>query len=313
MGRIDEALRRSGNATAFSPPPAGGAAADDFFGSPWTFRERSTPAALPSVSDDRGNVTNAGTTAAAARALPGAELHRIRGFSDVWMERLVIAPGADPLHVEQFRQLAAALLHAHTQQNIRVVMVTSANAGEGKSLTAVNLALTLSDSYRQRVLLIDADLRRPSLHEVACVPNTSGLGDTLTSPVEQKLPVYQLSDTLMLVPAGKPDPDPMRALTSSRMHEILKEAATRFDWILIDAPPIGPIVDSSLLAPNIDAAIMVVRAGRTPYADVKRAVDSLGRDRIIGIVLNGADDIERVAYRGHYDASARDTVAGEGT
>jgi capsular exopolysaccharide synthesis family protein len=147
--------------------------------------------------------------------------------------------------------------------------------------------------------LIDADLRRPSLHEIAQVPGATGLGDTLKSSADQKLPVYSLSNTLTLVPAGKPDPDPMRALTSSRMQQILAEAATRFDWVLIDAPPIGPIVDTSLLAQNIDAAILVVRADHAHYTDVRRAVESLGRDRIIGVVLNGIDESERAGHQNY--------------
>ncbi len=303
MSRIDDALRRSGKAVL--PRAEGAPAADDVFTSPWAFRDGVKPVAAPVVRQEPAD------TAEVAPAQPepvdtglsGAELRPIRGFSDAWMERLVISPSADPLLVEQFRELAATLHQARADHNTRVVMVTSASAGEGKSLTVVNLALTLSDSYRQRVLLIDADLRRPSLHEVAHVPGNRGLGDTLKSPVEQKLPVYQLSETLMLVPAGPPDPDPMRALTSSRMQQILQEAASRFDWVLIDAPPVGPIVDSTLLAPNIDAAIMVVRAGKTSYAEVKRAIDELGRERIIGVVLNGTDEVQRGVYHRYYHAS----------
>ena len=303
MGRIDEAMRRSGNAKALPSPAAQPAATGDVFESPWAFRESQTPAPATNFPTEV-EVARRQTATPIAPVEPqlplaGTQVHPSPGFSDAWLERLVIAPGADVFLVEQFRQLAATLHHAHAEHGIRVVMITSAGAGEGKSLTAVNLALTLSGSYRQRVLLIDADLRRPSLHEVACVPGNSGLGDTLKASVEQKLPVYQVSDTLLLVPAGKPDPDPMRALTSSRMEEILKEAATKFDWVLIDAPPVGPIVDSTLLATNIDAAIMVVRAGTSQYADVKKAIDALGRDRILGVVLNAAETGDREAY-GHY-------------
>ena len=304
MGRIDEAMRRSGNSATLSPA-AGGPAADDTFVSPWTFRDGPSgkPVPVPSARDDRAIAPKPRATASETDTpLSRAEVRPAGSFSDSWMERLVIAPGADAVLVEQFRQLAATLHHAHAENNIRVVMVTSAGAGEGKSLTAINLALTLSDSYGQRVLLIDADLRRPSLHEVVHVPGTTGLGDTLKSSVEQKLPIYRISDTLVLVPAGQPDPDPMLALTSSRMQQILAEASTRFDWVLIDAPPIAPIVDSSLLAANIDAAILVVRAGQAQYADVKRAIESLGRERIIGVVLNAADELETALYRHTYPA-----------
>jgi receptor protein-tyrosine kinase len=189
-------------------------------------------------------------------------------------------------------------------------MITSAEPAEGKSLTSVNLALTLSESYRRRVLLIDADLRRPSLHLIAQVPNVSGLGETLTASAEHKLPVYRLSDTLMLAPAGKPDANPMGALTSPRMRQLLTEASARFDWVLVDAPPLAPIADSSLLAPLSDAALLVVRAGRTHYTSVQKAVEVLGRERIIGVVLNGARGGSSSAYGGYYQA-AQSTNAGQ--
>ena len=125
----------------------------------------------------------------------------------------------------------------------------------------------------------------------------------MKSSVDQKLPVYELSETLMLVPAGKPDRDPMGALTSARMTRILEEASTHFDWVLIDAPPVGPIVDSTLLAANIDAAIMVVRVGQTSYAEAKKAVAAIGKERILGVVLNGAEAPQRGAYHYYYDAA----------
>src|SRR5688500_11197873 len=159
MSLIDDALRRSGKAVL--PRAEGGAPADDVFTSPWAFRDGVKPVAAPVVREEPANAAEVAPVVPdpADTGLSGAELRPIRGFSDAWMERLVISPSADPLLVEQFRQLAATLHQARADHNTRVVMVTSASAGEGKSLTVVNLALTLSDSYRQRVLLIDADLR----------------------------------------------------------------------------------------------------------------------------------------------------------
>jgi len=293
MGRIDEALQRAGKASVLPAAPARTSTEAEVFASPWSFRE-------PAGTDAAPVEERAEARPAAVDAFPGTEVRTVGGLNPQWTERLVSAPHADPLMVEQFRQLAATLHQAQAADNIRVVMITSADAGDGKSLTAVNLALTLSDSYGRRVLLVDADLRRPSLHEMARIPNTHGLGDTLKSSAEQKLPVYRLSDTLMIVPAGQPDRDPMMALTSPRMQQILQEAAARFDWILIDTPPMGPIADSSLLVPIIDAAILVVRAGRTHYADIQRAITSIGRDRILGVVLNAAERGRHGGYRHYY-------------
>ena len=299
MGRIDEALRRAGTASVLPAPAARASAEVDVFASPWSFRE--APPEVPSAVALVDEPADAGPPV--VTAFPGTEMRTVGGINPKWMERLVTAPNADLLLVEQFRQLAATLHQAQSVGNIKVVMVTSASAGDGKSLTAVNLALTLSDSYRLRVLLVDADLRRPSLHDLAQVPNNHGLGDTLKSSTDRKLPVYRVSDTLMIVPAGQPDRDPMIALTSPRMQQILQEAATRFDWILLDTPPMGPIADTSLLVPIIDAAVLVVRAGKTHYAHVQKAITSIGRDRILGVVLNGAERGRPDGYRHYYPAS----------
>jgi capsular exopolysaccharide synthesis family protein len=170
-------------------------------------------------------------------------------------------------------------------------MLTSASPDDGKTLTALNLALVLSQSYHRRVLLIDADLRRPSLSDVADIMDAPGLSEALRSPTDQKLAILQVTPTLMLCPAGEPDPDPMGALTSARMRHILEEAAARFDWVILDAPPMGPMADADLLAQMVDGAVFVIRAGSTPYPLIQKAIDGLGRERILGVVLNGVKEM----------------------
>jgi len=219
--------------------------------------------------------------------------------------RLVATAGISHVSVEQYRKLAATLHHAQTERGIKTVMVSSAVAGEGKTLTVSNLALTLSESYRRRVILIDADLRRPSLHQVFDLPNVSGLNDGLKADTERPLPLIQISSTLTVLTAGRPDPDPMSALTSPRMRRILEEAASLFEWVLIDTPPVGLLPDARLLASMADAALLVIRAGRSPFELVKRAAEGLGQDRIIGVVLNGAEYYQErstgyYGYGGYY-------------
>jgi capsular exopolysaccharide synthesis family protein len=204
-------------------------------------------------------------------------------------EKLVVAAAIPRVSIEQYRRLAATLHHAQEARGIRTVLVASALAEEGKTLTATNLALTLSESYRRRVLLVDADLRQPSLHKVFQVPNTSGLSDGLAAFPERKLSLVQLSPLLSLLPGGAPEPDPMGALTSARMRRIVTEAAAAFDWVVIDTPPVGLLPDANLLAAMVDAALLVVRAARTPFAAVQKAVEAVGRDRVLGIVLNAVE------------------------
>ncbi len=233
-----------------------------------------------------------------------------QGFNPSVAEKIVATPDIRPAFAEQYRKLAGVLHHAQLERNLKVVMVTSAMAGEGKSLTATNLALTFSESYRRSVLLIDADLRRPTLHETFQVPNISGLGDGLRAETEQKLSLVQVSPRLTLLTAGRPDPDPMSGLTSDRMQRVIEEAASRFDWVIIDTPPVGLLPDAKLLAAMAQGTLLVVRAGRTPYSLVRRAVDAIGRDRILGVVLNQAEDDAGTAgysYYSYYDSYSRRT------
>ena len=121
----------------------------------------------------------------------------------------------------------------------KVVMVTSAVVGEGKTLTAANLALTLSQSYQKQVLLIDADLRRPSLQSVFGIRPGPGLTEGLSAGTERPVPVHQVSQRLGILQAGRPTSDPIAALTSDRMRRLIDEARETFDWIILDTPPVG--------------------------------------------------------------------------
>jgi capsular exopolysaccharide synthesis family protein len=283
VSRIEEALRRSG-ATGARPlpdPDEPGAAA---------------PPLLIDASDAGVEPLwdlNTAPPQAEGSATGGEPDARptglLRPAATLSAEKLVVTAAIPRVSIEQYRRLAATLHHAQEARGIRTVLVASALAEEGKTLTATNLALTLSESYRRRVLLVDADLRQPSLHKVFQVPNTSGLSDGLAAFPERKLSLVQLSPLLSLLPGGAADPDPMGALTSARMRRIVTEAAAAFDWVIIDTPPVGLLPDANLLAAMVDAALLVVRAGRTPFAVVQKAVEAVGRDRVLGIVLNAVE------------------------
>ena len=227
-----------------------------------------------------------------ATALP-AESHALDSakawvFSPALLEKLVIGASVDQGALEQYRRLAGVLHLAQSEraaERPKIVMVSSALSSEGKTLTCVNLALTLSESYHRSVLLVDGDLRRPWLHEVFQVPNVGGLNDSLTS-AEGKIPVRQISERLSLLTAGRPTADPMRVLASVRMENVLKQARSRYDWVLLDTPPVTLLTDASLLASKADLVVMVVQAEKTSFEVVQRAVDAVGRERVIGIVLN---------------------------
>ena len=211
-----------------------------------------------------------------------------------------------PISVEQYRRLAATLYGLHVNAGLRTIMVSSALPRDGKTLTATNLALTLSESYSKRVLLIDADLRRPSIHEVFCLENRSGLAEGLQAGATGSLVVTEVSPTLTVLTAGTPDARPMAGLTSERMATILKEAASRFDWVLLDTPPIGLISDAQLLAGLVDGVLLVVGAGLTDYVAVSKTVKALGRERILGQVTGVARSNHAAAGAAGAARSARE-------
>jgi capsular exopolysaccharide synthesis family protein len=203
--------------------------------------------------------------------------------------------------VEQYRRLAATLHHVQANRGIRIVLCTSAVMSEGKTVTAANLALTLSQSYQRRVLLIDADLRRPRLHSLFNVGSVDGLYEALGSESDRKVNVVSVSPWLSLVTAGRPGPDPVHVLTSERLSRVLEDAGSTFDWVIIDTPPVLVLPDAGLLMGLVDGALFVIGAGMTTHRMATRAIDALGRDRVIGVVMNrAADSIIQESYGGYY-------------
>jgi capsular exopolysaccharide synthesis family protein len=202
--------------------------------------------------------------------------------------------------VEQYRKLAATLHHVQANRGVRVVLCTSAVVSEGKTVTAANLALTLSEAYQRRVLLIDADLRRPRLHSLFEVANSEGLYEALRADVDRKVNVRQITPYLSLVTAGRPGSDPVHVLTSERLARVLEDAGSSFDWVIIDTPPVLILPDAGLLMGLVDGAVFVIGAGMTTHRMAKRATEALGRDRIIGVVMNrAADAVMQESYGGY--------------
>ena len=290
MSRIDQALSKGRPESVPSP-------ADSSAENPWDLNP--SPETTPDVLVARDDVTareeplSPAGEASRAVAAPIAEAPAVTPASE--LDRRIEKTGSaeklvsnqlSPDVIEEYRRLAALLHHTQLERGSQVLMVTSAVAGEGKTLTSTNLALTLSGSYGRNVLLIDADLRRPSLHRMFNVSNASGLSDLLAVGSTTTPALMSLSPRLTLLTAGRPDHDPMAALTSPRMKQLIAEARDGFDWIIVDTPPVGLLTDASLLASMVDLALLVVRAESTPFEQVQRAAEAIGRHRITGVVLN---------------------------
>jgi capsular exopolysaccharide synthesis family protein len=233
---------------------------------------------------------------------PDAQLAVFTEYNKKLVERLVVPNGAPHMMIEEYRKLAAALHHAQLAHGTKVIMVTSASPGEGKTLTASNLALTLSQSYQRHVLLIDADLRKPTVHEVFAVENAAGLIDALREApdkTDRHVPLVQVSSRLELLLSGGVTPDPMSLLTSETLRGLLKDAAEAFDWVIVDTPPAAFLPDCNLMSSAVDAALIVVRAFVTPYPLVQRVVESVGHEKVLGVVLNHAEQSPSSGYYGY--------------
>jgi len=211
--------------------------------------------------------------------------------------KLVGSPSTPPIVIEQYRRLAATLHELQVDSGLKTMMVTSALPREGKTLTVTNLALTLSASYRRRVLLIDADLRRPSLHQVFRLPKTVGLSEALRSGSRPHL--LELSPLLSILPAGELEGDPLSALTSERFPALMEQCTAAFDWVLLDGPPVGLMPDGNVLARLVKAVVFVIAAGVTEKRTVERAIAEIGRDHIVGTVLNRIEE-EQLPAEGEY-------------
>lgn len=312
MGRVDEAMRRAAEADVNGAPRvpessedagsdsvAAGLQVDEF---PVEAPERSWPRSVEPVEAPPAGVETK-TPSRPSRTLSVTSL--VERFGLNLSRKVVIDHDTEPASKEQYRRLATSLYAAQAAKGLKAVMVASAVANEGKSLTASNLALTFSESYQKRVLLIDGDLRRPSLHTVFGVEGEPGLTEGLFAADGQTLALHHITSTLTLLTAGQPTSDPMAALASDRMRLLVDEARETFDWILIDTPPIGLMADANLLSGIVDGALLVVRAESTPYDEVQRAVAMLGKERVLGVVLNRArpDASTKDTYYSYYQAT----------
>lgn len=213
-------------------------------------------------------------------------------FTWVPVQSYTQAGGAVLTHTiaaEQFRKLAGQVVRAQETHGVKVVMLTSALQSEGKSVISSALAHTLANSYKRDVLLLDADLRLPTLQTLFQLAAGRGLSELLDQPRDAQVSPHQVSPMLAVLPAGRPNRDPVGALASARMRRFIEAAAARYDFVVIDTPPVAVLPDANLLGSMVDAVLLVIKAGETQYGFVSQAVEALKKERILGIVLNYAE------------------------
>lgn len=192
---------------------------------------------------------------------------------------------------EAYRTLRTNLTFASLDQPIETLVVTSPAPGGGKSIVVANLAVTMAQG-EHRTILVDADLRRPALHEIFGISNERGLTTMFVDPQAQaNPPLLDVGvENLWLLPSGPLPPNPADLLGSRRMEKIIATIRSRADILLFDAPPVITVTDAAVLGMKMDGVLLVIVAGRTRRDDAQRAKELLERAhvRIVGAVLTGA-------------------------
>ncbi|MGQ9610797.1 MAG: CpsD/CapB family tyrosine-protein kinase [bacterium] len=195
----------------------------------------------------------------------------------------------DSSQATEFRRLIKNIRQYGNPIDINSILVTSAAKHEGKSLIATNLAISTAKNEKdKRVLLMDCDFRRPSLHSLFCIERKPGLSSLL----EEDINIFDVAhntelDNLKVIPSGHTSQSPI--VLFSKMKEFMDKCKSAFDIVICDSPPIVPVDDASMIAPNVDGVLLVVMAGKTDRMVVKRAVDILNNIKgawLLGIVLN---------------------------
>jgi protein-tyrosine kinase len=218
-------------------------------------------------------------------------------------ERLVMLSSPDSADAENFKLLRGQILFPRDRQVPRCILVTSTFPGEGKTFVASNLAVAIAMSVDEFVLLIDADMRRAMIHRMFDLNNVRGLRDYLTGGKRvDELIMKTCVQKLSILPAGTMPRNPAELLSSNMMARFMAEAKERHknDFIIIDSPPTQIAAEGKFLSQFVDAVIFVVMANKTPKRDVQKAIEGLGKDKILGVVFNGYDQ-QRKHYYKYYD------------
>src|ERR1700676_827039 len=193
---------------------------------------------------------------------------------------------------ESYRALRTSLLLSNLGAPPKVIMVTSARPQEGKTTTSINTAIVLAQKG-VRVLLVDADLRRPSIHKTLGMGPRSGRSNVLTgsATLQQTITTSPILPNLFIMPAGTPPPNPAELLASSNMRDLIVELRGLYDHIVIDTPPTLSVTDAVVLSPRADATILVIRSGQTTKPALRRARDILMQvnAHVAGVLLNAVD------------------------
>jgi capsular exopolysaccharide synthesis family protein len=215
-------------------------------------------------------------------------------------EKLEVARNEFSFTSEQFKNLKIQLRQAETEQPLKVITISSPDAQDGKSLISVNLAFAFSQDPGCKVLIIDCDLRKPSLDQYLGVKTDPGLLQYLQGGLLPPECFLRRINNLHFMTAGGIAPNPIEALSMRKMKELIDHLKTVFDTIILDAPPFSPIADARVVTALSDGLLMVIRSGKTAYSSTDRAFKAIDQRKLLGVVLN---DVKPMPFQTYHSYS----------
>jgi capsular exopolysaccharide synthesis family protein len=210
---------------------------------------------------------------------------------------LVTGAESESLAAEAFHLLGMRLRHLRRQRPLKKVLITSTIPQEGKSMVAANLACTLALRTQQKVLLLEGDIRRPTQSKIFGLPSRSGICEWLEGQGSLFKNMYPLEGPgIWILPAGFATGNSLDLLQSGRVTPMMEQLTNWFDWIVIDSPPILPLADTSVWTNMADGILLVTRQGVTQKRQLKRGLEALATQKVIGAILNSAKSVEKTDY-----------------
>jgi len=252
---------------------------------PLTLLQTPVPTSVPVQVADRTSLTDIATQEACIEP----------------SDRIVFHTDPRSAAADRFRFLRMRLREFRNTGKLKSLLITSPLSKDGKSTVILNLATALSERGKHTVLVLEADMHRPSLTDKLNLAPWNGLAECLQRDLSPQSVIRRIEPLgWYLLPAGPPRTNPTELLQKPTLGGIVQNLSVSFDWILIDAPPVVSLTDALLLQQHTDATLLVVKAGQTPRDAIDQTVKLLGQKRILGIVLNGVDHLNRAAYAYRY-------------
>ncbi len=203
--------------------------------------------------------------------------------------------------VEAYNTIRTNILFALSQSDEKIFVVSSANEGEGKSTSAVNIAISFSQ-LGKKILLIDSDLRKPSVHKKLHVTNTKGFSNVLVGFCTFEEAVNEINPNLDVLTAGSVPPNPSEILASTAVDRLFDTLKAKYDYIILDTPPLNIVTDAVVLAPKTSGMVIVIKDAATGHDEFKSAISAVefANARVLGVILNSVNPKKSGKYKYKY-------------